>query len=51
MAPVFFAAPLVAGVMADGLGFPWVFAAATAGGFISLGLFIARVRDPRTRES
>jgi len=47
MAPVFFAAPLVAGVMADGLGFPWVFAVATAGGLISLGLFIARVHDPR----
>ena len=42
-----FAAPLVAGVMADGLGFPWVFAVATAGGLISLGLFIARVHDPR----
>ena len=50
MAPVFFAAPLVAGVMADGLGFPWVFAVATAGGLISLGLFIARVHDPRKRQ-
>ena len=49
MAPVFFAAPLAAGIMADGLGFPWVFAAATAGGLISLGLFVARVHDPRKR--
>jgi MFS family permease len=49
MAPVFFAAPLAAGVMADELGFLWVFAVATAGGLISLGLFIARVHDPRNR--
>jgi MFS family permease len=49
MAPVFFAAPLVAGVMADGLGFPWVFVAATAGGLLSLGLLVARVHDPRQR--
>jgi MFS family permease len=49
MAPVFFAAPLVAGVMADRLGFPWVFSAASVGGVISLGIFIACVHDPRKR--
>ena len=47
MAPVFFAAPLAAGLMADALGFPWVFAVAAAGGLVSLSLLAARVRDPR----
>ena len=43
--------PSVAGVMADGLGFPWVSCRRRRGGLISLGLFIARVHDPRKRES
>ena len=51
MAPVVFAAPLAAGVMADGLGFPWVFARRHRGRPRSLALFIGRVHDPRQRRA
>ena len=47
LAPPTFAAPLLAGVMADALGFQAVFIAATVCGVIGLGLLIARVQDPR----
>jgi MFS family permease len=47
LAPVVFAAPLVAGLMADGLGFSAVFAASAAGGLGSVALLSGWVRDPR----
>jgi MFS family permease len=47
LAPVAFTAPLLAGLAADGLGFPALFAAAAAAGAICLGLLITRVQDPR----
>ena len=47
LAPAAFAAPLLAGVAADGLGFGATFAAATLFGLIALGLLVGRVRDPR----
>ncbi len=47
LAPAAFAAPLVAGAMADALGFRSVFVAALVFGLIALALLLARVRDPR----
>lgn len=47
LAPVLFAAPLVAGIMADTLGFKPVFMVAASVSMIGLGLMIGRVRDPR----
>lgn len=47
LAPVRFVAPLVAGVMADSLGFQAIFVAAAVSGAVSLGLLLLRVRDPR----
>jgi MFS family permease len=47
LSPVACAAPLVAGLMADAVGFPAVFVAAAAGGLAGLGLFLGRVREPR----
>jgi MFS family permease len=47
LAPVVFAAPLAAGLMADALGFSAVFAASAAGGLGSVALLSGRVRDPR----
>ena len=47
LAPAAFAAPLLAGVAADRLGFGATFAASTLFGLIALGLLVARVRDPR----
>lgn len=47
VAPVAFAAPLLAGVMADALGFESVFGVAALFGLVALGLLLARVRDPR----
>lgn len=47
LAPVRFVAPLVAGVMADSLGFQAIFVAAAVFGSVSLGLLVVRVRDPR----
>jgi MFS family permease len=46
-APVTVAAPLAAGVLADGLGFPLVFGLAAAGSLAGLVLLGAFVRDPR----
>jgi len=47
LAPLMFAAPIAAGVMADHLGFLPVFAASAVGGSASLVLLMRRVRDPR----
>jgi MFS family permease len=47
MAPVAFATPLAAGLLADTVGFPAVFAVAAAAGLVALGLLVTLVRDPR----
>lgn len=47
LAPVAFAAPLLAGVMVDTVGFPPVFSAAALFGVVGLSLLATRVRDPR----
>lgn len=47
MAPVAFAAPLLAGVMVDALGFAPVFSVAGLSGLVGLSLLLTRVRDPR----
>jgi MFS family permease len=47
VAPVAFAAPLGAGLVADALGFRAVFLGATLGGLAALGLLVGLVRDPR----
>ena len=47
MAPVAFAAPLLAGLAADAWGFRTVFAIAGVFGLAALALLIGRVRDPR----
>lgn len=47
LAPVSFGAPLVAGLMADRLGFLSVFAVAAALSTVGLALLLARVREPR----
>ena len=47
MAPVAFAAPLLAGLAADAWGFRTVFAITGAFGLAALLLLIGRVRDPR----
>jgi MFS family permease len=47
LTPVAFGAPLVAGLIADGLGFPAVFATAAAASAAALGLLLGRVREPR----
>ncbi len=47
MAPVAFAAPLAAGVLADAWGFAAVFATASVAGAVGLALLVAVVRDPR----
>lgn len=47
LAPVTFAAPLIAGLMADALGFEFLFGVAALAGAIGLALLIGRVRDPR----
>jgi len=47
LTPVAFGAPLVAGLMADAVGFPVVFVAAAAGSLAGLGLLLGRVREPR----
>ena len=49
LAPVVFGAPLAAGLVADALGFPAIFAAAAGGGLIGLAVLIGLVRDPRHR--
>jgi MFS family permease len=45
--PVAFAAPLLAGVVVDRVGFAAVFATAAAFGLLALALMLLRVRDPR----
>ena len=47
VAPLAFAAPLLAGLAADAWGFPAVFVAAGLFGVAALGLLLACVRDPR----
>ncbi len=47
LAPLSFGAPLVAGLMADRLGFATVFGVAAALSAVSLVLLLARVREPR----
>jgi MFS family permease len=47
LTPVACGAPLVAGLMADALGFPAVFVAAALGSLAGLGLLAGRVREPR----
>jgi MFS family permease len=47
LAPLAFAAPLAAGLVADRLGLPVVFAVAAAVGLVALALLLARVREPR----
>ena len=47
VAPAAFAAPLLAGVLVDTVGFPPVFGAAALFGAVGLGLLATRVRDPR----
>jgi MFS family permease len=46
-APVAFAAPLAAGLLADATGFAAVFLAAALGGLAGLAVLLGRVRDPR----
>jgi len=47
LAPVAFAAPLAAGVLADALGFRTVFALATVGSLAGVTMLATLVRDPR----
>jgi MFS family permease len=47
VAPLAFAAPLVAGLVADAWGFPAVFMAAGVFGMAALTLYLTQVRDPR----
>lgn len=47
LAPVAFAAPLLAGVMADTVGFETVFGVAALSGLVGLSFLVMRVRDPR----
>ena len=47
MAPVAFVSPLVAGALADTVGFAAVVALAALVGVIALAVLAARVRDPR----
>ncbi len=47
LAPVAFAAPLLAGVLVDATGFVPVFSLAALSGLVGLGLLLTRVHDPR----
>ena len=47
LAPLSFAGPLAAGVVADRLGFDTVFAVAAVFGLVALALLLSRVREPR----
>jgi len=47
VAPIAFGAPLAAGLVADTLGFPVVFAVASLGSLAALILLVTRVGDPR----
>jgi MFS family permease len=48
LAPIAFAAPLAAGLLADALGFRAVFGVATVGSVVGLTMLATLVRDPRT---
>lgn len=50
VAPIAFAAPLAAGLLADAVGFQAVFALAAVFSLIALALLTTRVRDPRREE-
>jgi MFS family permease len=47
LAPLNFAGPLAAGLIADRLGFSAVFALAALFGALGVGLLLLRVREPR----
>jgi len=47
MAPVAFATPLIAGLMADGLGFPAVFVVSLVASVVGLVMLATLVHDPR----
>ena len=47
LTPVAFGGPLIAGVMADALGFSTVFVVAALGSLAGLALLLGRVREPR----
>jgi MFS family permease len=49
--PVAFGAPLLAGLMADLLGFPAVFLAGSVGALVSTAVLLGRVQEPRRRPS
>jgi predicted MFS family arabinose efflux permease len=49
LTPVAFGAPLIAGMMADALGFRAVFATAAVGAMVALAVLLARVQEPRHR--
>jgi len=49
--PVAFGAPLVAGLMADLLGFPAVFLVGSLGALVSTAVLLGRVQEPRRRPS
>jgi hypothetical protein len=51
MTPVAFGAPLLAGLLADGLGFQAVFVTAGVGALGSAALLLGRVHEPRHRPS
>jgi MFS family permease len=51
LTPVAFGAPLLAGVMADAVGFRAVFATAALGATVALVLLMGRVQEPRRRPS
>jgi predicted MFS family arabinose efflux permease len=47
LAPLSFAGPLAAGVVADRLGFVTVFVVAAVFGLVALALLLSHVREPR----
>jgi MFS family permease len=47
VAPVLFTAPLVGGLLAEGIGFPAVFAVSASSAAVGLGLLLFGVSDPR----
>ncbi len=51
LTPVAFGAPLIAGLMADTLGFQAVFAMAALGALAAISLLLGRVHEPRHRPS
>ena len=51
LTPVAFGAPLIAGLMADTLGFQAVFAVAALGALAAISLLLGRVHEPRHRPS